>query len=306
MKSLIKFVCVALLGAIVINGCKKDGNSDNYSPVDSKGNVLVNQNLEAMNGRVRITNKVLQIQDVDLNNTKSAGIPQKIDLTQNFVFRLRAEVDAPVYEGNTLQATHVRIVNHYAFVTYNTQGNKFLGGLDVFDVTDISHPTIVWNAIFKNADISSVDYYNNKLYIVGATDPDSDVPVYLKSAAMLEVFTLDLAGKSAKRDTLIDLSAYAGTDVKVTDQAIYTTSGSNGYLKIFDHSYKVIDTVKLDHARAVDANNDKIYVLQGQPGRVNVYNKSNASFVTTYAVGNANQAEAKSGYVKLCYVQLRI
>ena len=148
MKSLIKFVCVALLGAIVINGCKKDGNSDNYSPVDSKGNVLVNQNLEAMNGRVRITNKVLQIQDVDLNNTKSAGIPQKIDLTQNFVFRLRAEVDAPVYEGNTLQATHVRIVDHYAFVTYNTKGDKFLGGLDVFDVTDISHPTIVWNAIF--------------------------------------------------------------------------------------------------------------------------------------------------------------
>jgi hypothetical protein len=297
MKTLNKLAYFLLFGAIAINGCNKDNNSGNYTPVDKKGNVLVNKDQQSLNSRVRIANEVLPVQDVEFSSTKDQGIPQKIDLTQNFVFKLRAEVDAPVYEGNTLQATHVRILDHYAFVTYNTQGSKYLGGLDVFDVSDISHPTIVWNAVFKNADVSSVDYYNNKLYIVGACDLDVDAPANLKSPAMLEVFSLNSDRSIAKMDTVIDLSAYVGTDVRVNDQAIYTTSGSNGYLKVLDHNYKMLDTVKLDHARSLDVNNNKIYVLQGQPGRINIYNSADVSFVTTYAVGDANQAEAQSGIV---------
>lgn len=297
MKMLNKLVCFTLLGSIAIYGCKKEGGSNNYNPIDKKGNVLVNNDRLSLNARVKKSNEVLEVQDIESGATKSQGIPQKIDLTQNFVFKLRAEVDAPVYEGNTLQATHVRILDHYAFVTYNTQGSKYLGGLDVFDVSDISNPTIIWNAVFKNADVSSVDYYNDKLYIVGAFDLDADAPSHLKTPAMLEVLSLQSDRSIAKVDTILDLSAYAGTDVRVNEQAIYTTSGSNGYLKVFDHKYKVVDTLKLDHARAVDVNNSKIYVLQGQPGRLNVYNQADASFVTTYAVGDANQAEAKSGVV---------
>jgi len=297
MKSLNKIICIALLIVIVVNGCKKDSNSTNYNAIDKKGNVLVNDNKQSLNSRVKKTNQILQVQNVEFSSTKGQGIPQKIDLTQNFVFKLRAEVDAPVYEGNTLQATHVRIIDHYAFVTYNTQGSKYLGGLDVFDVTDISNPTIVWNAVFKNADVSSVDYYNNKLYLVGAFDIDADAPSYLKSPAVLEVLSLQPDRSIAKVDTIIDLNAYVGTDIRVNAQSIYTTSGSNGYLKVFNHNYKVVDSVKLDHARSVDANNGKIYVLQGQPGRLNVYNQSDASFVTTFAVGDANQEEAQSGVV---------
>jgi hypothetical protein len=297
MKTLNKLAIFTLLGILTFNSCKKDQNNGTYNPVDKKGTVLVNNDAQSLNSRVKIANKVLPVQDAEFSSTKGQGIPQKIDLTQNFVFKLRAEVDAPVYEGSTLQATHVRILDHYAFVTYNTQGSKYLGGLDVFDVSDISHPAIIWNAVFKNADVSSVDYYNNKLYIVGAYDLDSDAPANLKSPAMLEVFTLDASRSIAKMDTIIDLSAYAGTDVRVNELGIYTTSGANGYLKVLDHNYKVVDTVKLDHARALDVNNDKIYVLQGQPGRLNIYNKANVASVTTYNVGDANQQEAQSGIV---------
>ncbi|HEY4786249.1 MAG TPA: hypothetical protein VIH57_09370, partial [Bacteroidales bacterium] len=297
MKTIRKIASLVLLGVIILHGCKKDENANNYSPIDKKGNILVNSDQQSLNSRVKIANQVLPVLDAEFSATKSEGIPPQVDLTQNFVFKLRAEVAAPVYEGNTLQATHVRILDHYAFVTYNTQGSKYLGGLDVFDVSNINQPTIVWNAVFKNTDVSSVDYYNNKLYIVGACDLDADAPSYLNSPAVLEVLSLDAGRSISKVDTIIDLSAYAGTDVRVSDQGIYTTSGANGFLKVFDFNYKILDTVRLDHARALDVNNNNIYVLQGQPGRINIYHKADASFVTTYAVGDANQAEAQSGIV---------
>lgn len=292
---LISKLALILLLAWVLNSCKKDGNSNSYKALNK--HVVVNEDQYSLNRRIKATNKIMEVVPVLFSAEKSQGIPQKIDLTQNFVFRLRAEVDPPVYEGNVLQATHVRILDHYAFVTYNTRGSAYLGGLDVFDVTDIDHPTIIWNAVFKNADVSSVDYFGNKLYITGAFDLSSDAPQTLKSPAMLEVLSLSSDRKIASVDTIIDLNAYTGTDIRVNEQAIYATSGSNGYLKIFDHSYKLVSAIQLDNARAVDFNADKVYVLQGQPGRVNVYNKADASLVTTYDVGDANQAEAKSGVV---------
>jgi hypothetical protein len=294
MNSFTKIAFVLLL-AMVINACQKDNNSNSYKALNNY--VVVNEDQSSLNSRVKPTDKIMEVVPALFGAEKSQGIPQKIDLTQNFVFKLRAEVDPPVYEGNTLQATHVRILDHYAFVTYNTRGSTYLGGLDVFDVTDIEHPVIIWNAVFKNADISSVDYFNNKLYIVGAFNLNDDAPKNLKSPAMLEVLSLKSDRKIASVDTIMDLGAYAGTDVRVNGQAIYTTSGTNGGLKIFDHSFKLLSAIQLDNARAVDSNNGKIYVLQGQSGRINVYNAADASLVTTYNVGSANQAEAKSGIV---------
>lgn len=296
MKSLSKLILFSIAGVLVVNGCKKDQNSASYTPIDKKGDVLINNDQASLGSRIKKSNKILSVQEIG-SSLKSTGIPAQIDLTQNFVFKLVAEVDAPVYDGSTLQATHVRILDHYAFVTYNTQGAKYLGGLDVFDVSDIRNPQPVYNAVFKDADVSSVDYYNNKLYIVGAYNLDADAPSMLKTPAMLEVFSLGANRSIVSRDTIIDLGSYVGTDVRVNEQGVFATSGSTGYLKVMDHSYKVLDTVSLDHARTLDVRNDKIYVLQGQSGRINIYNSADASYVTTYNVDYANQEEAQSGIV---------
>jgi len=283
----------ALLLVIIVSGCKKDHGNSNL--ITKKGNMIINEDKEDLNHRVNVTNQIMEVQSI-YSALKSEGIPPKVDLTKNYVFKLVAEVDPPVYEGNTIQATHVKIIDHFAFVTYNTRGDKYLGGLDVFDVTNIKNPKIIWNVFFNDADISAVDYYNNKIYIVGAWNIDADASAHLKTPAMLEVLSLkpDRTIDTTKTIIIKDLSSYVGTDVRVTDKAIYTTSGSNGCLKIFDHSYKLIDSVKLDNARAVDNNGNKFYVLQGQSGCIRTYNISDNSSSGVYNTGYANQAEAKS------------
>ena len=291
MKNL--FLGMLLLG-IVASGCKKNENN-NSSTLVKKGNMEINSDLNTLNSRVNLKNELMAVQPIDGEwALKSVGIPPKVDLTKNYAFKLVAEVDPLVYNGNTLQATHVKIVDHYAFVTYNTRGDMYLGGLEVFDVRDIKNPVIIWQAIFKTTDISAVDYFNNKIYLVGATDLSVD-STNLAAPAILEVLSLDAQHKISKIDTIIGLSSYAGTSVIATENGIYATSGSTGDLKIFDHSYKLLQTKPLDDARAIDKNANNIYVLQGNPGRVNVYNQSDNAYVTTYDVGGALQLEAKSG-----------
>lgn len=288
------FLLVALGFAIV--SCEKDkGNNSEPTQV---GNILINNDQQELNSRVSLSDNLLLVEDDDLTRIKGAKQAPPVDLTKNYVFRLKAEVAAPVYEGNTLQATHVKIYDKYAFVTYNTKGNKYLGGIDIFDVSDIEHPTIIKGILFKNADVSSVDYFNNKLYLVGAIDIYSeDKPKHLESPSMLEVISLNADKSFNKVDTIIDLGSFVGTDVRVTENNIFVTSGSTGYLKVFNHSYETVTSVSLPYdVRAIEANSQNIFVLQAQPqGKIGVYNRSDASFVKSIDVAqNALQSEAKS------------
>lgn len=287
------FIPVVTLSFIILfAGCKKD-NSDKSPVYTQRGNLLINNNQSSLNSRVKSTNTTMHIQGIEGSNLKAGQEVPKIDLNKNFVFKLVAEVAAPVYNGKTIQATHVKIIDHYAFVTYNTRGNDYLGGIEIFDVSDIRHPKIIWQAIEDNVDISSVDYRNNKLYVVGATNTDA-IPSTLKSRAMLEVISLSSNMDFVKTDTILDLSSYTGTDVKVTDNAIYATSGAPGFLKIYDLKYKLIDSIAQKDARSIDANTNHIYVFNGQPGKVDVYDKTTFHPVATYNTGGAEQSEAKS------------
>lgn len=281
---------------LILTACKKDiaENGDDVSVLDK--NVIVNNDKQSISSRMTKLNEQLTVEDV-YSAMKSSSPATKPDLTKNYAFKLMAEVAPPVLNGNTLQATHVRIIDHYAFVTYNTKGSKYFGGIDIFDVKDIRNPSIIGSYYLSNMDVSSIDYYDSKLYIVGAYDIDVDAPKHLQSPAMLEVLSLDADKKIISVDTIVDLSAYTGTDVRVDGQAVYTTAGSNGGLKVFDHSYKLLKNVQLDNARALDLFKEKVYVLQGQPGRVTIYNKADVSLASDYNVGDANQAEAKSGIV---------
>jgi hypothetical protein len=290
-----KYSLFAVLITLLLTpfGCKKDQN--NRTSVKT-GNLVVNNDQNELNSRVTLANKIMLVESVDESNTKALKEPPQVDLTKNYVFTLKAEVDAPVYEGNKLQATHVKIYDNYAFVTYNTKGDSYLGGVDIFDVSNIESPKIIRQLIFPEADVSSVDYYNNKLYIVGAIDLDKDsLYQYLEHPAVLEVISLNSSFDVNSVDTVIDLGTYTGTDVRVTADHIYATSGTNGYLKVFDHSFNPVYSKQIPDARAIEANSSKIFLLQANPAQINKYNMADASEDGFYSVwAQPLQNEAKS------------
>ncbi len=284
-----------LFAVFTLLSCEKDPltNDNTEGEYIEKGNLLINSNRAQLDARISYKNTIVPIVGTESSSLlKSTNDFPEIDLTKNYAFKLTAEVDPPVYEGNTLQATHVTIKDDYAFVTYNTRGPKWQGGIEIFDVSDINNPEIISSAILPNTDVSAVDYADGKIYVVGATG-DFEEKGFV-SPAFMEVISLDETMAFKNVDAIIDISSFAGTDIKVVASRIYATSGSTGDLTIFDAAYALAGTEGISDARSVDANSDHLYVLQGQEGRVNVFNLSDASYIETYHVGGATIPESKS------------
>lgn len=287
-------ILATLFTGLVLVNCKKDTqpNVDSNDPTQI-GNLIVSSSPEELKSRITYKNETVPIEDINGSSTlKSDAVYPEVDLTKNYTFVLKAEVAPPVYQGKTLQATHVAIHDNYAFVTYNTSGPEWLGGVEIFDVSDINNPVIIASAILPNTDVSSIDYANGKIYIAGATG-DYEAKGF-KSPAFMEVISLDAGMNFKQVETFSNISSYAGTDIKVVGGRIFTTSGSGGGLTVFDQNYSPINAYNISDARSVDANLNQLYVLQGQQGRINVFGLSDASYSATYNVGGAATPESKS------------
>lgn len=291
MKTIQTYIGILIFIILILTGCIKEHQVDTNPTYVQKGSILFNSNQASLNNRVQIEYKTMQVHSLATVTSPLNEVP-KVDLSANYAFRLVSEVSSPSYEGNVIQATHIKIISNYAFVSYNTQGG-YLGGMEAFDVSDIHNPKILWQAVLPNVDISSVDYYNNKLYMVGATNINA-VKTNLKTPAMLEVFDLDANMNYIKTDTILDLSSYTGTDVKVTANAIFTLSGAPGYLKIYSLNYKLLDSIPQTNGRSLGLNSNNLYVFNGQPGNLNVYNNSTYAFLNNFITGGANESQAES------------
>ncbi len=289
MKTLFKITVLLSIIILILNGCKKEQLPNITPTYEQRGSILFNTNQASLNNRVLTEYKTMDVHS--LSQVNALTVPA-VDLNANYAFRLVSEVSSPVYQGSTIQATHVKIINNFAFVAYNSQGT-YLGGVEAFDVSDIHNPKILWQAILPNVNINSIDYYNQKLYLTGATNI-SAIKTSLKTPAMLEVFDLDVNMNYVKTDTIIDLSSYAGTDVKVTANAIFTLSGAQGYLKIYNLNYQLLDSVPQANGRSLGLNTNFLYVFNGQPGSLNVYSNTTYSYLNTFSIGGANEPQAES------------
>ena len=162
MKKLLIFFAALLLA---ITGCKKIGEQP---PVASSydivlKNMLICNNRDVLNKRISLTENEPSYVFGDTTKTKkSSKGTQSSSVTINLIARLAP----PEYNGEVLQASHIRIAGQYAYVTYNTQGPRYLGGVDIVDISSPYNPELVSSVIFinqetnKGKDVSSVDVKN--------------------------------------------------------------------------------------------------------------------------------------------------
>lgn len=293
-----RFSQISLLILLIIGliSCQKEEDpiSSEKNTFIKKGNLLINDNpLEATSTRIILKDELVPIIRETFPSIKSTNEDITADPSKNYTFKLQAEVSSPVYNGSVLQATHVIIKDNWTFITYNTQGPDWLGGLEIFDVSDIRNPSIVESAIMPVGDVSAIDYYDGKLYFVGATGDFEERE--FNSTAFLEVVTLNKNMSIQSIDTMIDIPSYAATDIKVTDKHILVSSGSDGGITVFDkETFELVFTDDYFDARALDINSNNIFLLQGQEGRINKLDPFSFENLATYHVGYANIPESKS------------
>ena len=289
-KLLILFAALLFAGT----GCKKIGEQP---PATSAydivlKNMLICNNRNALNERISLTDNtpVYIFSDAAKKTIKSSKGASSSSVTIQLIARLTP----PVYDGEILQASHVRIVDHYAYVTYNTQGPRYLGGVDIVDVSNPADPEVVSSVLFinqetnKGKDVSSVDVKfstssksNPYLWITGADET--------RDSAFVERYELNSSNQFESGQSVnFSLKGKVGTDVRFYYDKVYVTSGTGGGLTILDNQMKEVSFLKLENARSVDVNKDFVIALGGNPGHL-----YNPGFWAT-EIGGATDPEAKS------------
>jgi hypothetical protein len=160
MKKLLIFgITIFLIG---ISCSKKDDQpSENSSGTLGSTNMLINNSLNSLNKRISLVDNSPVY--VFGDKSKATGKSSKGTTTSSVTIQLIARLLPPEYKGEVLQASHVRIADHYAYVTYNTQGPRFLGGVDIVDISAPDNPALISSVLFinqetnKGKDVSSVD-----------------------------------------------------------------------------------------------------------------------------------------------------
>ncbi len=281
--------------AFIWTGCQKDPGT-----TPQKERMIIENNLSNLSKRVTIpvADWVMPLYPVP-EDSRLKGL-KFIDVSSNYVIKLRAEVAPPQFEGKKLQASHIKIAGNYAFVTYNRQGSEYLGGIDIFDISDISNPVLISNAIFPFKDLSSIEIeslgsgQNNFVYIAGAEDMGYNND--LNTPAIAERYILNSANQFQHVDEprqITDLMSYVATDIKRFHNRIYVTSGSTGGLTTLNPGMNILETKMINDARSIDADSEKMVVLKGTPGKIFVFDL-NGHPIREIETGGATIPEAKS------------
>jgi hypothetical protein len=271
MKKILVF-CIASL--LIVIGCNK---KDDQLSVQSPGtlvskNMIVNNNLNTLNQRINLINNqpAYVFRDSAAATAKSSDGSKGSSVTIQLIARLLP----PTYNDEVLQASHVRIIGNYAYVAYNTAGPRYLGGVDVVDVSSPDNPVLISSAVFinpltnKGKDISSVeakeptsDHGNALVWITGA-DETSD-------SAFVEQYELNASHQFESSQSIkFDLQGYVGTDVRFYDNKVYVTSGIGGGLTVLDSQMRMLSFLNIENARSVDVNKDFEIALGGDPGHL--------------------------------------
>ena len=234
-------------------------------------------------------------------------------------FKLVAEVDPlqiDEYPGFDAQATDVKITDDgFAFVSYNDRGDPHRGGVVVYRYT-VSEGTLetatvdvetVTGIQMPHAEVSAIEYYNNKLYMIGASsEPKFGYNENEDGFNYAFLLVMDMnADKTFNRDAtpkIVKLTSFQGTSIRVRNDRIYVTTGdgtngTNGGLYILKSSdYSLVKFIEgKDHARSVDVDATHIYLMQAEPERVTKFNLNGENETEIYTTTNESmQKEAKS------------
>lgn len=267
---------IAALSFLAAISCTND---DQDIQNDQENGPILSSDVKTLSQRIDFANSGV----LDLKSTTG-----KTTTAGDFPLVLVAEVAPPVYNGKTLRATHIAVEGNYAYVSYNTEGETYLGAIEVLNITNPNAPQLVMQAILPDTDVSSVRYDNGKLYIAGAKN------IYA-SGASTPAFVGSMTLSGGMLTNVLQQTVLAGkmaTDVTSSSSKYYAVSGATGVLaQLSKTSQQVEVSIPLSDLRALGYNNNKVVVLSGTQG-VKIYDANGLNLITSFTT-SSDVAEAK-------------
>ena len=264
-----------LLGTHVLFQCTE--------PPDD-GRIILENNLTTLSSRVTYLSESVEIDTSVQTESLARPSVNPVSLT------LIAEVDPPVINGQTLQATDIFIKSDKAYVAYNMIGEPYLGAVDIFDVKDEDDPELISSMLFTDSDVNGLTFKDDHLYLALATSRDA-----FESPAVVEKVRVR-RGQLTDDTQTFDVPSWAATDVEVSSNHLFVTSGADsGYVTVIRlNNDEVVFSYPVEDARGVATDGDDVAVIAGTPARLVTFDYDSGELLNDYALEGASIDFSKS------------
>lgn len=252
----------AILALIIVVSCSDETTVYKDQLQDD---ISLEENAVKLEGSISFDNAgVLDIFEEDALSGKSSKADEQAG---DYPLTLVTQISAPSYSGATnLGATHIDIDGDYAYVSYNTVEDGYAGAIDIINVSDPNNPKVTGRLYYTNADINSIAYDNGNVYAVGGFDSEKST----KSDSNSFVAKIQVSEGKFNLGAGIEYGFQEGfnaTDVKVSDNRVFVTSGGDGFLTAYDkNTLETLDDIPFADLRSVSVQDDKIAVLDASSG----------------------------------------
>jgi hypothetical protein len=167
----------ALLVGLFLAACNTptDSTAPNTQQATSAATV---RELADQTARVHESNQVLGLQ-VAARGLGTQGLGARSYTAQPWQFQVVASIDSPKVqalgetEALSVQATHIAFRDKYMFVSYGFRGDKMLGALDVFELSETqAAPRLLTSIAFQDMDANAVTVDRfGKVLVIGNRQP---------------------------------------------------------------------------------------------------------------------------------------
>ena len=209
---------------------------------------------------------VLDIAD-EATITGKSSMTGKDEMAGDYPLTLVAQISPPSFSGGeNLTATHVHLDGNYAYVSYNTVSEGYVGAIDVIDVSDPLNPSVSSRLYYSNADINAIEYSDGYVYAVGGVDSEKSVQATSNSF----VANIPVSGGQMNVGAGIIYGFQEGfnsTDIEVTASTVVVSSGGDGTITVYDkRDLSILKEAPFQDLRSVALNNDQFAVLDASKG----------------------------------------
>jgi hypothetical protein len=267
--------------ALFLTGCLSDPGGDGSGR--GTAGMTINNDESSLGVRFTARNEHILLEN-------SAGILLKGAAYESFTMTLIAEINPPEVNGMALQASSVSLSDGYAYISYNTAGETYAGGVDVVRINSGIDPEIVSSVLYDSADVHSLHYRDGDLYLAEAAGEQG-----LASPAVLERMRVEDGKLQLKARERTVLNSFATTAVTVSEDQVFATTGNTGGLHALTRESLIGgEPINADDARWVDADDSRVVIVQGMPGRISVYDKAKLTLTSRWPFVGADIPESKT------------